>query len=74
MKCWRHVPPGYDTTDQHFISQAAIALVVLNVLILKITCQTFYVKLQYCSGHGLTCLGGSPSHALCLPSELLFHK
>ena len=50
--------------SQHFISQAGIAFVALtrlNVLILKSPVES---QNTYSSGHGLTCLGGLPSHVI----------
>ena len=49
--------------NQHFISQAAVACFCCSKCVhIKNPLSSLYVKLQYWSGHGLTCLGGSPSH------------
>ena len=49
----------------------SIVLIVLIMFVLKALIN-LYVRSEYWSGHGLTCLGGSPSLVLFITS--LFHS
>ena len=50
--------------NQHFNSQAAYMTAVLIILSDSVCAQNLYIKSENWSGHGLTCLGGSPSHEI----------